>query len=74
MSTPCTSSPSNLFVVTVVHESLFQISTETTFRLRSRAAASLQGLPPLGIHVHPDHELAFVLVNADIIVIRQMRP
>lgn len=56
-------------LVAIIHEPLLQVSTESALRLCGRTAPTLECFPPRLVHVHPDHELAFLLVDADIVVV-----
>lgn len=73
MSISHTLSPLDLFI-TIIHETLFQLSTKPALRIRSRTAPSLQCFPPRSIHVHPHHQFSFVVIDADIVVIGHMGP
>lgn len=69
-STMCTLMPSAIsFLVAIIHESLFQISTEPTLGLGCCAAPPFQRFPPRRIHMHTDHNLPLLIVNTDIIVL-----
>lgn len=62
-------SPFRFIVVTVIHKALFQVSTQAAFGLRCGTPTALKGLPSRSVHVHADHQLAFVFVNANIVVV-----
>lgn len=56
-------------LVAIIHESLFQISTEPTLSLGCCAAPPFQRFPPRRIHIHPNHNLPLFIVYTDIIVL-----
>lgn len=52
--------------VTIIHESLLQIPPQP---LRPHILSPLQGPPSDRIHVHANQRLAFLLVNADVVIV-----
>lgn len=61
--------PPTIILIAIIHEPLFQISTQPTLRLGRCTAPSFQRLPSRRIHMHPDHDLALFVVYTDIVIL-----
>ena len=69
MSTARSVSVFVVFIITVIHEAFFQLSTKAAFCLWCSAAAPFEGFSPRSIHVHSNHDLPLFVANGDVVVV-----